>query len=112
MTLQSLQHRHKGGWERFCLGWHDYQATIRLLNRERELTQLVRWAERKRLKGQHFHYSRLLNDTERALWRKRVQTPWAAAWAFSLYRLSCLVFPDEPHRKGCARKFRRRWASV
>ena len=113
MTLQACQQQLQRRWVQLRLDWHTYQAVIRLLARQHELHQLVRWAERKRLAGPQFHYTRLLHDTERALWRKRSQAPWAASWALNLYRLSCLVFPEKTtHRKGSARKFRRRWATV
>lgn len=110
ITAVHLMRRSAITWACLWYAWLDYQASLRLLERKHDLETLVRWAEHKN-NAPHAYFLSLLYDTERQLFRKRVQTPWATSWAQNLYRLSRLLFPTDS-RHSNATKYRLRKESL
>lgn len=83
-------------------------SVLRLLNRQAELEQLIAWAERKRLAGPLRCYTFHLRDTERLLFRYRVNNSAAVHGAMWLYRLRRALFPPPRYlTHGAARGYAR-----
>jgi len=100
-------------WRAFQSGWSAYQTGLRLLDRRHDLEGLVRWARRKRLRGPHAHYRRLLMDTELDLLRLQLRFARASAWAHVAYACSRFVFNQTPkYRQGHAQKYHLRKESL
>lgn len=86
--------------------WYKFWQTLRTLNRRAELQRLIRWAQRKRLKGPLRAYQRRIEGEELELNRLNVRYPGAARWAYRVHRLNNLLFPAPTrHARGAARRY-------
>ena len=83
------------GWRIFCL-----------LDRRTDLERLVRWAKRKRLKGQERWYRLLLTDTERILSTHNMRHPLFYSITILFYEITSSFTPKRYYiRRGAAAKY-------
>lgn len=88
--------------------WYKFWQTLRALNRRAELLRLIRWAQRKRLKGPLRMYQRWLEDEELELNRLNVRYREPARWAYWVHLLNRLLFPAPTrHSRDAARRYAR-----
>jgi hypothetical protein len=81
--------------------------TLATLNRRDDLSQLVQWAERKRLSGPLKPYQARLADEEIRLNRIAIQHPRLYRRARALHWLRWFISPTPRYYKGYAAKYRR-----
>jgi hypothetical protein len=88
----------------------DYWMSCGVLNRKRDLEQLIQWAERKRISGVQRWYQTLLLDEEQRLWKYERRSPLAVQIAYIGTTLSQILnqFSQTGYYKGYANQYRHR----
>ena len=79
------------------------------LNQQKELGELIRWAERRRLKNPlQLYRTRLIEVQERLFWLRRDHQTLVAGCKW-FYLCGNVIFPRQKyHKQGSAAKYRRR----
>ena len=81
----------------------EFYRILCLYNRRSELNRLVAWAKRKRLSRSLHLYKNRLEDTERILFRYRVESPRITALAYRVHQFGYFLFPQSRYpAKGSA----------
>jgi hypothetical protein len=93
----------------YWLLWRDFQTIWERLERRSDLERLVRWAQRKKLKGVQYHYQRLLTETELLLIDNRIRRYRLTVWVSRLhFMIRALLTATIKYQKGAAAKYRLR----
>src|SRR4051812_4287130 len=91
----------------FRANCRDFYRIFCTYNRRSELRRLAAWAKRKRLSRPLHLYKSRLEDTERILFRYRVETPGMTALAYRVHHLAYFLFPPSRYpARGSARGYK------
>jgi len=94
-------------WYLYCSEWQRFSSILSLLRHQNNLSGLIQWANRKRLKKVRQYYERLLNDIESRLLRYTFQSPRMTEFARWIFCFQQMLFPPR-YRKGYGMTYRRR----
>ncbi len=85
----------------------NFYQILTLMNREDELCRLAKWADKHRYTNPLRLYKTRLTDTEKALFRARIDTPYATRYAHAAFILKKVLFPRlKYYTKGSARAYK------
>jgi hypothetical protein len=90
-----------------------FNKNLMLLNRQEELAQLVKWAQRKGHRNPLRLYESCLADTRKALFQAEIEATRVAAFARFGHMMKKVLFPrPKYYQRGSATAYKRGWLTA